>query len=170
MGGFDDTQNRQVLNFNKITDGSTHTIMLAEMRVGLSERDRRGVWAMGMCGSNLHCRHAGYPINDCGGFNDDIYEFQKIIDDVGAPALLAECMMLDNVTNASGQSTVRSRHPGGANVAMADGSVHFLGDFIDQGSIGTISGMIVKAQTDPALFRLWQRLNVSRDGNTVEGY
>jgi hypothetical protein len=34
---------------------------------------------MGMCGSNLHCRHAGYPINDCGGYNDDIYKADDII-------------------------------------------------------------------------------------------
>ena len=92
MGGFDDGDNRQVLNFNKITDGSTKTIMLAEMRVGVGPRDRRGVWAMGMCGSNMHCRHAGYPINDCAGYNDDIYKPDEILADVGGmPA--ASCRM-----------------------------------------------------------------------------
>jgi prepilin-type N-terminal cleavage/methylation domain-containing protein/prepilin-type processing-associated H-X9-DG protein len=169
VGGFDDGDQRQVLNFAKITDGSTKTIMLAEMRVGLSGRDRRGVWAMGMCGSNLHCRHAGYPINDCGGYNDDIYKSADIIADVGLAPLLAECMGIDHTVDASGQSTVRSRHPGGANVAMADASVHFLGDFIDQGDIGTIAALIEKDQTDPALFRTWQRLNLSRDGYSVDG-
>jgi prepilin-type N-terminal cleavage/methylation domain-containing protein/prepilin-type processing-associated H-X9-DG protein len=170
MGGFDNSVDRQILNFSKITDGSTHTIMLAEMRVGLSPRDRRGVWAMGMCGSNLHCRHAGYAINDCGGYNDDIYKSADIVADVGLKPLLAECMGLDTNVDASGQSTVRSRHPGGANVAMADASVHFLGDFIDQGAI-LIGAMITKTpvdQTDPAVFRLWQRLNLSRDGNAIE--
>ena len=113
MGGFDNGVDRQVLNFSKITDGSTHTIMLAEMRVGLSPRDRRGVWAMGMCGSNMHCRHAGYAINDCGGYNDDIYKSADILADVGLRPLLTECMGLDTNVDASGQSTVRSRHPGG---------------------------------------------------------
>jgi prepilin-type processing-associated H-X9-DG protein len=125
---------------------------------------------MGMCGSNIHCRHAGYPINDCGGYNDDIYKSAEIVTDVGLQPLLAECMGLDTNVDASGQSTVRSRHPGGANVAMADASVHFLGDFIDQGDIGVISSKIEKPQTDPTLFRTWQRLNMSRDGNAVTSF
>jgi prepilin-type N-terminal cleavage/methylation domain-containing protein/prepilin-type processing-associated H-X9-DG protein len=170
MGGFDDGDNRQVLNFNKMTDGSTKTIMLAEMRVGVGPRDRRGVWALGMCGSNMHCRHAGYPINDCAGYNDDIYKPDEILADGGSlSALLSDCMGIDTNVNASGQSTVRSRHTGGANVAMADASVRFLGDFIDQGAIGLISSKIEKAQTDPSIFRLWQRLNMSRDGYSVDG-
>ena len=37
--------------------------MLAEMRVGLIRADRRGVWAMGMCGSNFHCRQAAFVHN-----------------------------------------------------------------------------------------------------------
>ena len=65
MGGFDDTVNKMVLSIAKMTDGTTKTIALAELRVGLSEKDRRGVWAMGMCGSNIHCRHAGFSINSC---------------------------------------------------------------------------------------------------------
>ncbi len=170
MGGFDDGQNRQVLNFGKITDGSTNTIMLEEMRVGLSSRDRRGVWAMGMCGSNFHCRHAGYAINDCGGYNDDLLGDSDVVADVGDTNLLAECMHPDTSVHASGQSTVRSRHPGGANVAMADASVRFVSDFIDAGAIGPIGSKIEKTQIDPSIFRLWQRLNMSRDDYPVDSF
>jgi prepilin-type N-terminal cleavage/methylation domain-containing protein/prepilin-type processing-associated H-X9-DG protein len=169
MGGFDENDNRQVLNFNKITDGATKTIMLAEMRVGLSPADRRGVWAMGMCGSNFHCRHAGYAINDCGGYNDDIYTPAEITAQVSNNQMLMECMAIDTNVAASGQSTVRSRHPGGANVAMADASVHFLSDFIDQGAI-TIGEMILVDKTDPTIFKLWQRLNMSRDGYPTDSF
>ncbi len=170
MGGFDDSQTRQVLNFSKITDGSTNTIMLEEMRVGLSGNDRRGVWAMGMCGSNFHCRHAGYAINDCGGYNDDLMGDTAVVADVGDTNLLTECMHPDTTVHASGQSTVRSRHPGGANVAMADASVRFMSDFIDQGSIGAIGANIDKTQINPSIFRLWQRLNMSRDGEPVDSF
>lgn len=168
MGGFDDGTDRQVMSFKKISDGSTHTIMVAEMRVGTSPQDRRGVWALGQCGSNFHCRHAGYAINDCGGYNDDVYKSADILKDVGSAALLADCMAFDTGVNASGQSTVRSKHPGGANVALADCSVRFISDFIDQGAIGTIGEKIEQAQTDQSLFRLWQRLNMSRDNYPIE--
>jgi prepilin-type N-terminal cleavage/methylation domain-containing protein/prepilin-type processing-associated H-X9-DG protein len=169
VGGFDDGTDRQVLNFTKISDGTTKTIMLAELRVGLSPKDRRGVWAMGMCGSNMHCRHAGYAINDCGGFNDDIYTPSEITSEVSNNQMTTECMAIDTTVAASGQSTVRSRHPGGANVAMADASVHFLSDFIEQGAI-TIGEKIESNQTDPAIFKLWQRLNMSRDGYTTDAF
>jgi len=169
MGGFDDAVYGQILNFTKIQDGATHTIALAEMRVGLSERDRRGVWAMGMCGSNFHCRHAGYGPNSCYGGDDDVFGDADIQTDVGRSRLQQECMLPDVGVNESGQSVVRSRHPGGANVAMADASVHFITDFIDQGSI-TIGGMIERAAAEnPNLFRTWQRLNVSGDGYAIEG-
>lgn len=168
MGGFDNGVLKQILNLSKIIDGSTHTIMLAELRVGLSERDRRGVWAMGMCGSNFHCRHAGYSPNSCVGGDDDVFGDADILADVGDSRLRAECMMPDVGVNRSGQSVVRSRHPGGAHVAMADSSVHFITDFIDQGSM-KIGAAIEKAQwDDTSLFRTWQRLNSSGDSYALE--
>ena len=120
----------------RITDGTTNTIMLGEMRVGLSSQDRRGVWAMGMCGSNFHCRTAwngATQPNDCKQGVDDIYDIQKVKDELGAATLQGECM--DAATVDSGQSVIRSVHPGGAFVALADGSVRFITDFVDSGPI-----------------------------------
>jgi prepilin-type N-terminal cleavage/methylation domain-containing protein/prepilin-type processing-associated H-X9-DG protein len=171
MGGFDDGVYRQLMTFGKITDGTSKTIMLAEMRVGVSSKDRRGVWAMGMCGSDYHCRHVGYGVNSCAGYEDDIYRSTDFVDvEVPRENLLLDCMMPDPSVSSSAQSVVRSRHPGGAHCALVDGSVRFISDFIDGGGIiadGVINneqGSQSFDQTDPSVFRVWQRLNVSRDG------
>jgi hypothetical protein len=177
VGGFDCGKNRQVFDFKKITDGTTHTIVLAELRVGVNENDRRGVWAMGMCGSNVHCRHAGHAINDCSYSRDDILGGPALATDIGRDTLATQCMGVDPGVDASGQSTVKSRHPGGVLVAMADASVQFLGDFIDFGNLGVselggcmgcINDTIDFDMLEPDKFGVWQRLNVSRDNYTLE--
>lgn len=152
-------------DLGRITDGTTNTIMLAEMRVGLSAQDRRGVWAMGMCGSNIHCRQAwngATQPNDCKSGVDDTYDIQKVKTELGDATLAGECM--DAATVDSGQSVVRSAHAGGAFVALADGSVRFITDFVDSGPI-IYEGFV--GQNGPPTeetFRVWQRLNVSADG------
>jgi prepilin-type N-terminal cleavage/methylation domain-containing protein/prepilin-type processing-associated H-X9-DG protein len=168
VGGLEDEgTNRNVMSIKKITDGTTKTILLAELRVGLSSRDRRGVWAMGMCGSNLHCRHASTSINGCSE-DDDLFGWQDVVADVGMENLRAECM-LPGTYDGSGQSIVRSRHPGGAMLAMCDGSARFVSDFIDQGNIAIGGYVGDKRPQDllPENFRIWQRLLVSRDGFDV---
>jgi prepilin-type processing-associated H-X9-DG protein len=144
------------------------------MNVGVNEQDRRGVWAMGMCGSNFHCRHAGYAPNDCAGQLDDIYRANEIA--IDEATLLNDCMDYDQVvTSASGQSTVKSRHPGGANCVFADGSVRFIGDFIELGTLGeTEDGLIDETpvgQSSERSLGVWARLNISRDGYVLpSGY
>jgi prepilin-type N-terminal cleavage/methylation domain-containing protein/prepilin-type processing-associated H-X9-DG protein len=173
MAGFKNHEIDQSQRIAQITDGTTNTIMLGEMRVGLSQRDRRGTWAMGMCGSNFHCRHAGYQPNSCQGQEDDVQGSKNIIEDVSEGTLLADCMMPQRNLEDSGQSVVRSAHPGGAHVAMVDGSARMISDFIQSGfatPIGAFIGTPPTAPTDQtteAYFQAWQRLNVARDGYSV---
>ena len=149
----------------RITDGTSNTIMLAEMRVGLSERDRRGVWAMGMCGSNFHCRHADKKINSCEADDDDVFGVNDIYQDVADAELERQCMKPDRTVNESGQSAVRSVHPGGAHVALADASARFLSEEIETGTLEIQSWIGENPNdTSPQVFGVWARLNVAADG------
>ena len=156
----------------RITDGTTNTIMLGELRTGLGQFDRRGVWAMGFCGSNFLCRHAwngpSRP-NTCSDGYDDIASIKSAIDEVGLATMEAQCMQADANVDRSGQSSVRSVHPGGAFVALADASVRFVSDFVDTGQL-IYEGYV--GETGPpnadVTFRVWQRLNIGGDGMTFE--
>jgi hypothetical protein len=151
----------------QITDGTSHTIALAELRVGLSAKDRRGVWAMPMVGSNLLSQHgsnyAGGP-NDCQPGTDDLRDNSLIISDVGSSQLTSNCMMpyqSDSNWNISAQVAARSKHVGGLYAAMCDGSVQFVSDFIDIGK--ETDGL----RCNEAVFGVWQRLNCPDDGASI---
>jgi prepilin-type N-terminal cleavage/methylation domain-containing protein len=123
------------VELRRITDGTSKTIMIGELRAGLTDKDARGVWAMGHAGASLL---AGYGWdgddngpNICGPAADDVYS------DVCATAQGRQaCMTCDPGYFA--QQTVRSVHTGGAFLAMCDASVTFVSDDIEtSGSFGT---------------------------------
>jgi prepilin-type N-terminal cleavage/methylation domain-containing protein len=148
----------------KLKDGSSKTLMIGELRVGLGERDRRGVWAMGLVGSSIHWRHASNRVNSpnsCMGGDDDVKDNAFIIQDIGVDTLLRECMLPD-AWNQSAQSVVRSVHPGGVICGLCDGSTRFISDFIESGA--QVDGV----DPTPTVFKTWQRLNVSQDGYAIE--
>jgi prepilin-type processing-associated H-X9-DG protein len=66
----------------------------------------------------------------------------------------------------STQATARSQHPSGVNVAMCDGSVHFISDSIDHGSNTDPADQVVPS--DPSKLHVWERLNVSCDGQPID--
>ncbi|HEY4233635.1 MAG TPA: DUF1559 domain-containing protein [Lacipirellulaceae bacterium] len=151
----------------QVTDGTSHSIALLEVRVGLDPIDRRGVWAMQMIGSNILGQHganyAGGP-NDCNPGGDDLRDNSGVIKAVGAQTLTAECMLPyqnDSGWNISAQGIARSRHVGGIFVTMCDGSVQFISDYVDIGQQTT--GLLC----DPNLFGVWQRLNCPDDGLAI---
>jgi prepilin-type N-terminal cleavage/methylation domain-containing protein len=149
------------LKIAQITDGTSQTILLAELRAGLAAVDRRGTWAMGGPGSSslwMHGSDDANAPNCCLGYSDNILGCNDIVAAVGEALLLRECMSCC-LGCTSSQATARSQHAGGVFVAMADGSVHFISDYIDTGSAWQI--------TIGQDLATWQRLNASHDSQVV---
>jgi prepilin-type processing-associated H-X9-DG protein len=127
------------VKLKRITDGTSKTIMLGEIRAGITPNDARGVWALGHAGS---CVLAGYGSqgdangpNYCNVHGDDTYSdvcsaAGKCTTTGANPVAQAECMTCDG-GGSFDQMTIRSLHPGGAHIAMADGSVQWVSNDIE---------------------------------------
>jgi prepilin-type N-terminal cleavage/methylation domain-containing protein/prepilin-type processing-associated H-X9-DG protein len=149
-------QRNASLSLDRIKDGTSNTILVAEIRAGVVEFDLRGTWALGGgCASALWAH--GY-IGDCNGPNtselagDDVWGCSQIQNAVGGAEVLARMGMGCYGGNGNNrQATARSMHDGGIHCLFADGSVHWINDFIN---------------IYPA-FSVWDRLMLSRDGETI---
>ena len=109
----------------KIQDGSSNTIMLGEVRAGIVATDPRGVWALGHIGSSSIGQYAK---GDCllpNAQNSGADDVQGCNNNTAqGMGCCSGCL--------SNQATIRSLHPGGANVAMGDGTVRYLANTISQ--------------------------------------
>jgi len=74
------------VSFRQITDGTSHTILVGEMRVGLGAVDRRGTWALGGAASSSLWQHGsddGNGPNPCNVGSDNIHGCQDIYQAIG---------------------------------------------------------------------------------------
>ena len=159
----------------QITDGAAQTCLLAEVRAGVVPVDRRGTWALGAVGASLLYGHGsaddhgpnnpgvGYPngtlIDTFGG--DDLAECAEIHQSFDA-ALLANIGMSCDEAGESVQATSRSLHPGGVNICMCDGSVHFISNDIN---VSTVWHFTVTNEVTSE-FGVWESLMSAGDGIT----
>jgi len=139
----------------QISDGTSKTGMIGEVRTGLDETDPRGTWAFGHVGGNLLGFH-GWGGDDsgpnwCGPSADDIGNIDGTL--CGGPGAAA-CMTCN--PGSFDQQTTRSLHTGGVFVAMCDGSVQFISDDIETTAVNT-----------PTCCRAWDQLWLSQDNGTV---
>jgi prepilin-type N-terminal cleavage/methylation domain-containing protein/prepilin-type processing-associated H-X9-DG protein len=149
------------LTLDQISDGASNTVLVGELRIGLATIDRRGTWAMGAAGASALWAHGSVDAigpNACNTLSDDIVGCTALQSAV-PPGLLARECMTCWTGEASQQATMRSRHAGGVQCCFADGSVHFLSDFIDHSTGGEVSWNNLHT---------WERLNASADGLQID--
>lgn len=121
----------------RIPDGTSATILINEVRTGVSATDPRGVWAMGFPGSSIT---AGNAISDCTTPNDNHEGSDDVqgCPDFWYPGIGARDYMgcstgFANLGWPSWAAQARSQHGTGVNVCFADGSVRFIRNTVDQG-------------------------------------
>jgi prepilin-type N-terminal cleavage/methylation domain-containing protein len=151
-----------------IHDGTSKTILLGEIRAGVTTFDSRGTWAMSAGASALWAH--GY-FQDDNGPNannpnaDDCRACAEVEQSLGGSgsgspgekALLRMGMPCYDGDGADRQQTIRSMHQAGAYVGMCDGSVHFISDYIERDLQDFES-------TKPTHLSVWDKLNLSNDG------
>ena len=112
--------------FAQITDGTSNTIVFSEMLTGPvttptdPNMDLRGIWS-----EDMVCSFSGLLSPNSSAGDQCL---GNCIDDPsgGTPAARSSSPYWGHWANAA-----RSRHPGGVNVCMVDGSAHFVTNSID---------------------------------------
>jgi prepilin-type N-terminal cleavage/methylation domain-containing protein/prepilin-type processing-associated H-X9-DG protein len=122
---------QDVIRPSEVTDGLSQTVLYSESSMGILNEDERLYetpwWATGWMAGTL-C-NSFYPINpQRNGVSDD-----------WAPDGLYHAYPI----------AVSSEHPGGANVAMVDGSVRFLTNSISTWKINRSTGLPIGWRRDP---------------------
>lgn len=144
-----------------ITDGTSQTMLLAEVRAGVTAQDERGTWAIGAAGSSMlfwfgSTGDANGP-NVCNANSDDV-RGPKPKDSL---LLQAECMPDWVGDDWADQATTRSQHPGGVVMGLADGSAHFISDDVQT------TGVYGSWGANGEFMSVWDRLIASADGRVI---
>lgn len=149
--------NNQTMDLAGIRDGTSNTIILGEIRAGVSD-DPRGCWALGICGSSLVAAYGSWA--DDNGPNACNDNADDTVNGANDDSARIECMHAWN--SSGGQATIRSLHPNGVNVAFADDSVHFIPNSVET------SGSGGDANNPSPFWPVWDRLICSGDRMAVD--
>jgi prepilin-type processing-associated H-X9-DG protein len=155
-----------------ITDGTSNTLLLGEVRAGITALDRRGTWALGQAGSSVlfwfgQTGDDNGP-NVCHAYADDTAGLRSPADDA---LMFRECMTDYTGDDFQNQATVRSVHSGGVNIGLCDGSARFIGLDIDTGPCAQrVMPASTQAPWPAACLPLspWDKFIASGDDEVVE--
>jgi prepilin-type N-terminal cleavage/methylation domain-containing protein/prepilin-type processing-associated H-X9-DG protein len=118
--------------FVDVTDGTSVTFMVHELRVGGNSMDRRGTWAMGFPGASMvngGQRNNPTPNNK----RDDADEIEGCAN-FWYPGIGTKDGMgcINKSTTGNEGAMARSRHRGGVNACFVDGHVQFINNSISR--------------------------------------
>jgi hypothetical protein len=125
--------------YREFTAGTDKAVAIEEIRAGVNSFDPRGTWALGFAGSSMTAAHGIYGKasgpNNAGPESDAITGCTRVQQRTSA-AELAQLGMpcqakTPTILEFNLRATSRSAHPGGVNLLMMGGSVHFVLDDID---------------------------------------
>lgn len=157
-------------SFEDFTNSQSTTIAIEEIRTGVHEIDPRGVWALGQVGGSITWGHGvngdTFSPNNQDFRADDILRAKELHQAVGSDQIEALGMPTCSYVDRNQQSTARSMHQGGVNVAFVDGSVKFISDNIDPG----LWHVLHSRETPPEELSDWKLLadtpNFAEDSTT----
>lgn len=143
--GLTGSNQRGVMGFNgwgginSVTDGTSNTVATWEIRAGLGVTDPRGLWASGRIGAgftaNCNNNGSGMGSGDCYGINEGTHpDGDDILGCISAPAQGMGCH-----ANGDGQSGPKSLHTGGVHALMCDGTVRFINQNLDGGTMAKLT-------------------------------
>lgn len=125
-----------------ITDGTSYTVLVDELRIGPAAGDLRGTWALGQVGASIVAGSGRgdtpYPNYNLSG-GDDISGCTN--DTSVGMGCCSGC--------GNWQVVARSRHPGGVQACFADGSVIFVTN-----SVGTARYYYMHSAADSVAFTI----------------
>jgi prepilin-type N-terminal cleavage/methylation domain-containing protein/prepilin-type processing-associated H-X9-DG protein len=161
------------LGIREINDGTSNTVLLVELRAGLSPGDRRGIWAMGMAGASsvwAYSTDDAVGPNSCNDYADNILGSAKANAEVGHSFLVQNCMgTAETGGSGSFQASPRSQHPGGIIVAFADGSASFTSDNIETHHKTDDWNLAWDYKTPGFVyFGAWEKIMCSSDGGIFD--
>jgi hypothetical protein len=127
------------LSFKNFARGLSSMVAVDEIRAGVTGADPRGAWAIGLVGASATAGHgvyadAGRP-NNPSPKSDTLAGCAEVRAATGGPAALASMGMGCvewRVPGSNFEAGSRSMHPGGANILVLGGAVHFVENAIDE--------------------------------------